>query len=61
MIARALVALGGTSLTREDLAEGKLAHCEQVTLEGEGADWPATKTAANIPANGFVMHWMQVS
>lgn len=59
MIARALVALGGATLTDADLAAGKLAECERREFTGEGATWEAAKTAAGVPADGFVLHWMR--
>lgn len=59
MIARALVALGGASLTAADLADDKLSECETVTLTGEGTTWPEAKIAAAVPADARVMYWMR--
>lgn len=59
MIARALVALGGGTLTDLDRADGKLAGLERAEFTGEGATWEAAKAAAGVPADGFVMYWMR--
>lgn len=66
MIARAYVALGGATLTREDIAAGKLAECEEAWLSGEApdtndttADWQAAQKAAGVPDDALVRYWIR--
>lgn len=57
MIARALVALGGANLTREERANSGLARLERKTFTGSGTDWETAKADAEVPTDGLVLHW----
>lgn len=57
MIARALVALAGATLTDQDRAAGKLAELERREYAGEGETWEAAKAAAGVPSDGAVIYW----
>ena len=57
MIARALVALGGATLTDQDRAAGRLAELVRREYAGEGETWEAAKTAAGVPEDGLVLYW----
>ena len=66
MIARARVALGGSSLTPSDRAAGGLDQCERAEFTGEApdtgntpADWERAKGAAGVPDDGLVLYWLR--
>lgn len=57
MIARALVALGGASLTRDERSSGGVEHLERAEFTGSGPDWETAKAAADVPIDGLILHW----
>jgi hypothetical protein len=66
MRARALVALGGRTLTREEIAAGGLDHCDRADITGEPvepsgdtrADWETAKALCPVPEGGMILYWL---
>lgn len=58
MIARALAALGGRTLSSTDKAAGILQECQRAEFRGEGPTWEDAKAAAEVPADALVLYWL---
>jgi len=57
MIARALVALGGAALSRDERAASGVERLERATFTGTGQDWEAAKADASVPEDALILHW----